>query len=68
MQCYRLISSQTNLLLTTISFRLGARDILIRFGRKGAWDDGPGEFYTIVKLREREGQRADLGRSLKGHL
>ena len=23
---------------------------------------------TIVKLREREGQRVDLGRSLKGHL
>ena len=41
---YILISSQTNLLLTTISFRLGARDILSRFGRKGAWDDGPGEF------------------------
>ena len=50
MQCYRLISSQTNLLLTTISFRLGARDILIRFGRKGAWDDGPGEFYTVLKI------------------
>ena len=25
------------------------------------------DFY-IVKLREREGQRVDLGRSLKGHL
>ena len=25
-------------------------------------------FYVIVKLREREGQRVDLGRSLKGHL
>ena len=25
-------------------------------------------FYNIVKLREREGQRVDLGRSLKGHL
>ena len=24
--------------------------------------------YDIVKLREREGQRVDLGRSLKGHL
>ena len=23
---------------------------------------------NIVKLREREGQRVDLGRSLKGHL
>ena len=26
------------------------------------------EFYPIVKLREREGQRVDLGRLLKGHL
>ena len=26
------------------------------------------EIYIIVKLREREGQRVDLGRSLKGHL
>ena len=25
-------------------------------------------FLHIVKLREREGQRVDLGRSLKGHL
>ena len=25
-------------------------------------------YYIIVKLREREGQRVDLGRSLKGHL
>ena len=25
-------------------------------------------FNTFVKLREREGQRVDLGRSLKGHL
>ena len=25
-------------------------------------------FTTIVKLREREGQRVELGRSLKGHL
>ena len=25
-------------------------------------------FKLIVKLREREGQRVDLGRSLKGHL
>ena len=25
-------------------------------------------FHLIVKLREREGQRVDLGRSLKGHL
>ena len=25
-------------------------------------------FHYIVKLREREGQRVDLGRSLKGHL
>ena len=24
--------------------------------------------FSIVKLREREGQRVDLGRSLKGHL
>ena len=24
--------------------------------------------YFVVKLREREGQRVDLGRSLKGHL
>ena len=24
--------------------------------------------FDIVKLREREGQRVDLGRSLKGHL
>ena len=24
--------------------------------------------FVIVKLREREGQRVDLGRSLKGHL
>ena len=24
--------------------------------------------FIIVKLREREGQRVDLGRSLKGHL
>ena len=26
------------------------------------------QFLKIVKLREREGQRVDLGRSLKGHL
>ena len=26
------------------------------------------ELTSIVKLREREGQRVDLGRSLKGHL
>ena len=25
-------------------------------------------YIIIVKLREREGQRVDLGRSLKGHL
>ena len=25
-------------------------------------------YFVIVKLREREGQRVDLGRSLKGHL
>ena len=25
-------------------------------------------YVVIVKLREREGQRVDLGRSLKGHL
>ena len=28
------------------------------------WKNG----NDIVKLREREGQRVDLGRSLKGHL
>ena len=26
------------------------------------------KFNNVVKLREREGQRVDLGRSLKGHL
>ena len=32
-------------------------------------DKGKIDFtHFIVKLREREGQRVDLGRSLKGHL
>ena len=34
-------------------------------------DEGESEMFKlemVVKLREREGQKVDLGRSLKGHL
>ena len=42
------------------------QDLLFRTRRLA---DKEGSFlFTIVKLREREGQRVDLGRSLKGHL
>ena len=33
---------------------------------KGEWNFV--DWSLVVKLREREGQRVDLGRSLKGHL
>ena len=33
-----------------------------------AWHHPATPAVQIVKLREREGQRVDLGRSLKGHL
>ena len=53
-------SCETKLsLLFTISHSVTAHQIV--------WEQDRGP-YIFVKLREREGQRVDLGRSLKGHL
>ena len=47
---------------------VSANKTLVKFPRWKVKDGFRSEYFLIVKLREREGKRVDLGRSLKGHL